>query len=388
MIFRRARAAFGGAMAKAARKARFCEGGMRTSWYGIGIAVASVPAGLLAEAVGLPAAWMIAPMVVALLVSLFRPVHDIIPPIAHVAAQAVIGVALSASFQPASLVALADEWLVVLATVGLVLVLSAVTGVLLARVSGLDAATASLGLIPGGASGMVAMSESVKADARVVAFMQYARLILVSLSASLLTRFVLTPAHVQTAVAPTPSELAAAGSPLFSVWWTAYALSAIIAVAGAWAGVRMRLPAGALVGPVILGILLAAFAIPHGAWPPGVLQAAYALIGLWVGIHFDPEAMRLIGRLAPVLIGFTILLMAGCALLGWGLALATGMDPLSAYLATTPGGIDVVTITAIDLGADTSLILPVQMMRLLVMVIAGPVLVRAIVRATSRARKE
>lgn len=374
-------------MAKAAHKARF-RSGMRTSWYAIAIAVASVPAGLLAEAVGLPAAWMIAPMVVALLVSLFRPVHGIIPPIAHVAAQAVIGVALSASFQPASLVALADEWLIVLATAGLVLVLSAVTGVLLARVSGLDAATASLGLIPGGASGMVAMSESVKADARVVAFMQYARLILVSLSASLLTRFVLTPAHVRTTTAPTPSEFAAAGSPLFSVWWTAYALSAIVAVAGAWAGVRIRLPAGALVGPVILGILLAAFAIPHGAWPPGVLQAAYALIGLWVGIHFDLEAMRRIGRLAPVLLGFTLLLMAGCALLGWGLALATGIDPLSAYLATTPGGIDVVTITAIDLGADTSLILPVQMMRLLVMVIAGPALVRTVVRATSRARKE
>ncbi len=371
-------------MEKAARKVRL-RPGMRTSRYGIEIAIASVPAGLLAEALGLPAAWLIAPMIVALLVSLVRPVHGIIPPIAHLAAQAVIGVALSASFQPASLVALADESVIVLATAGVVLVLSAVTGVLLARVSGLDAATASLGLIPGGASGMVAMSESVKADARVVAFMQYARLILVSLSASLLTRFVLTPARVQIATAAAPSE-SAAGLSLFSAGWMAYSLSAIVAVAGAWAGVRMRLPAGALVGPVILGVLLAAFAIPHGAWPPGVLQAAYALIGLWVGIHFDPEAMRRIGRLAPVLLGFTLVLMAGCALLGWGLALATGIDPLSAYLATTPGGIDVVTITAIDLGANTSLILPVQMMRLLVMVIVGPALVRSVVRAATRTR--
>jgi uncharacterized membrane protein AbrB (regulator of aidB expression) len=49
---------------------------------------------------------------------------------------------------------------------------------------------------------------------------------------------------------------------------------------------------------------------------------------------------------------------------------------LDAYLATTPGGIYAVLATAVGSGADTAFVLAVQALRLLVMVIAAPPLVR------------
>jgi hypothetical protein len=64
-------------------------------------------------------------------------------------------------------------------------------------------------------------------------------------------------------------------------------------------------------------------------------------------------------------------LVGACAALGWVLAAVTGIDGITAYLATTPGGIDSVAIVALGSGADAALVLAVQMLRLLAVVLAG-----------------
>ncbi len=72
--------------------------------------------------------------------------------------------------------------------------------------------------------------------------------------------------------------------------------------------------------------------------------------------------------------------MAACATLGWLLVVLAGADPLTAYLATTPGGIDSVAITAIDSGADSSLVLALQMLRLFAVLLTAPLLARWLAR--------
>jgi uncharacterized membrane protein AbrB (regulator of aidB expression) len=58
------------------------------------------------------------------------------------------------------------------------------------------------------------------------------------------------------------------------------------------------------------------------------------------------------------------------------LAALTPVDGLTAYLATTPGGIDSVAIMALGSGADAPLVLAVQMLRLFAVVLAGSLLGR------------
>jgi uncharacterized protein len=137
-------------------------------------------------------------------------------------------------------------------------------------------------------------------------------------------------------------------------------------------------------GPLLLGIILGAFGMEHGTWPPGVLPAANALIGMSVGLRFDREVIRQVGRLLPIVLGLTLLLMAECALLGLVLMRITGLDLLSAYLATTPGGIDAVMIAALDTGANIAVILPIQVLRVLVIMLAGPFLIRWLRRKSRR----
>jgi uncharacterized protein len=150
-----------------------------------------------------------------------------------------------------------------------------------------------------------------------------------------------------------------------------YGLTALVAAIGAWAGTRLRLPAGALMGPLILGVALEELGILGLAWPPGAPQAAFLVLGVYVGLLFDRASVRRAGRLLPFVLCSTVALVVACAGLGWALAALTPIDGLTAYLATTPGGIDSVAIMALESGASAPLVLAVQMLRLFAVVLAG-----------------
>lgn len=341
------------------------------------LVVGAAVAGLGTQHAGLPAAWLVGPMLAAVVFALTRPTER--PGVPHWARRAALGVVggmLAGTFRPSVLPLIAKEWLPVSLAVGGTLLLSLAAASLLAHFACLDRRTAALGTLPGAASGMLAMSDPLGADPRLVALMQYARVVLVVVSAAAVARFVAPPAG---ATGPPPGSVApSAGAEVLLVHgtWPAYVLTTLVAAAGVWAGTRLRLPAGALLGPLVLGVALEEAGIMRLDWPPGVPPVAYAVIGIYAGLLFDRASVRRAGRLLPFMLASTLLLMAACAGLGWALAALTGADPLTAYLATTPGGIDSVAIVAAGSGADASLVLAVQMLRLFAVVLAGALLGR------------
>ena len=342
-------------------------------WAALG--VGSSLAGLAAQAMGLPAGWLVGPMLVALAFALAWKEHPTIPRWGRTASLAVVGGMLAATFRPSVLPLVASHWLPVGLVVCGTLFLSLGAGLLLSGLPNLDRTTAAFGTLPGAASGMLAMSGPLGADARLVALMQYTRVVVVVVSATLVGRFGLVPgAEPQTA--PGQGLQAASGGVDLLVQGAvpAYAMTALVAVLGAWAGTRLRLPAGALLGPLILGVAVEELGVVHLAWPPGVPQAAYLVLGLWVGLLFDGDSVKRAGRLFPVVLASAVGLVLACAALGWALATLTGIDGMTAYLATTPGGIDSVAIVALGSGADAPLVLAVQMLRLLAVVFAGSLL--------------
>lgn len=342
-------------------------------WVLLGVG-ASV-GGLLGSSVGLPAAWLVGPMIVAVVFALSWRARLEVPRGVQRASQAVIGIVLAATFRPSVLPLIAADWLPVsLALVGTLLA-SFLAGSFLTRVARLDGNTAALGTLPGAASGMLAMSGPLGADPRLVALIQYGRVVLVILSATLISRFGLTPngkSHGGGSGLAATAQMEVSNHGI----WLAYSLTVLISAAGAWAGTKLRLPAGALLGPLIGGVALEELGVLRVGWPPGVPQVAYALLGMYVGLLFDPASVRRAGRLLPFVLASTLGLMAVCAGLGGILAALTGTDLLTAYLATTPGGIDSVAIIALGSGADASLVLAVQMLRLFAVVLAGPLIVR------------
>jgi membrane AbrB-like protein len=348
---------------------------MRTAVGWIALGAGSLLAGLIAQIAGLPAGWLVGPMLVALALALVWREHPKVPRWGRIASLAVVGGMLAATFRPSVLPLLASHWPPVTLVVGGTLLLSLGAGLLLSSLVRIDRKTAALGALPGAASGMLAMSDPLGADARLVALMQYTRVVVVVVTATFVGR-------LTTGAAPQPASgqglraLSEGVDLLVQGTVQTYAVTVLVAVLGAWAGTRLRLPAGALLGPLILGVALAELGVVQLAWPPGVPQAAYLVLGLWVGLLFDGASVKRAGRLFPLVLASAVGLVLACAALGWALAALTGIDGMTAYLATTPGGIESVAIVALGTESDAPLVLAVQMLRLLAVVFAGSLLGR------------
>jgi membrane AbrB-like protein len=343
------------------------------------LAAAVYGGGRALDAAGLPSSYLFAALLIGLAVALVRPGLVDVPAGAFRAGQAVAGVSLGAYLQSDALSSLADSWLPVLVVSAATLGLSIGAGAVLTRTTPVDPPTAALGLIAGGASGIVGMSDELGADDRLVAFMQYLRVLVVVVLTPLLIA-VLFPGHH----AATGGGGGAGSAPLLGDVRD-WALTLGLAAGGALAAGAVRLTAGALLGPMVLtGIVV--LAIPGGSFtvPTLVSQTAFSIIGLQVGLRFTTETIRLLGRLlVPVLLSIAGLLVA-CFGLAELLNVTTSVSLLDGYLATTPGGLYAVLAVAFGSGANTTFVIGVQSLRVLVMVLLAPVAVRWTLRGRPR----
>ena len=105
--------------------------------------------------------------------------------------------------------------------------------------------------------------------------------------------------------------------------------------------------------------------------PAWLLAIANVALGLHVGLGFDRSILKYIFRAIPQLLVSTFMLIGMCALSSWMLTVTIGLDPLTAYLATSPGGLDTIIIIALGSKVDISFVLAVQTLRLFAVILIG-----------------
>ena len=335
----------------------------------LGLVAAALGGALGLARVGAPAAWLIGPLLVAIAAAVSGLVELRVPRAAFLASQAAIGMLIAQAFTPPIVASIARDWSMMLLVVATTVLAAATAGWLLARFGSLPAATAAWGSAPGAASAMTAMSAEYGGDPRLVAFMQYLRVTLVVLSAGTVAHLLLP--HQRLAG---PLGTTAAADPL------GWAQTLAVGAAGTLLALRLRVPGGALLGPMLLGALLHGAGLARIAIPPAVLDAAYVTIGLSVGLLYTRATVRYALRALPELLLSTAVLIGLCAGSGALLAAGAHVDALTAYLATTPGGLDSVTIIALGSGANVPLILAIQALRMVAVILSGPPLAKLIAR--------
>jgi hypothetical protein len=327
------------------------------------------------ELMRIPAALLLGSMAAAVLVAVFDG-KPAVPHWPYSIAQGLIGCLVARSIGPVILVTMYRQWPLFLAGVCSVLIVSSSLGALLARWKVLPGTTAVWGSAPGAATVMVLMSEGFGGDPRLVAYMQFLRVMMVALVASIVARLWVAPG-------------VGVGVRAAMDWFPAVAPGALwetvaVAVVGAVAGAKSKIPAGSLLIPLFAGVALSCTHLITMTLPPWLMAGCYALVGWSIGLRFTREIVLYAARVFPMIAASTLTLIALCGGLAWLLHLIVGTDPLTAYLATSPGGADSVAIIAASSHVDLPFVMAMQMSRFILVMLVGPRLAKTVARWTDQ----
>ncbi|WP_245281510.1 AbrB family transcriptional regulator [Rhizobium sp. AAP43] len=323
--------------------------------------VISVAISALLHFAQIPGALLIGPMASAILVAT-NGARLSVHRYPYIFAHSLLGCIIARALDVETLKAVALDWPVFLAIVIAVVSASSLLGYLIARADILPGTTAVWGTSAGAASAMVLMAEAHGADARLVAFMQYLRVVFVATGAAMMAAFVF---NIEGGVARE------------TVWfpetdWLDLGFTLIVAVLAASVGARLKIPAGTMLLPLAATTILHVLGYITLNLPAWLLALAYGIIGWRVGLTFTRRILRHAASALPQIVGSILVLMTFCGGLAFLLWRVMGIDPLTAYLATSPGGLDSIAIIAATTDVDMSFVMALQTMRLIIIILIGP----------------
>ena len=93
-------------------------------------------------------------------------------------------------------------------------------------------------------------------------------------------------------------------------------------------------------------------------------------MGLSIGLKFNWQNVRLIGKAVLLEILLVIVLMVCCLAIGYEFHIITHVDIVTAILCFMPGGMEAMMATVTQLGGDTGLVLAAQITRQMLIIIA------------------
>jgi membrane AbrB-like protein len=308
----------------------------------------------------LPLPWFTGPLLAIAAVNI-AGAHLPALPFARDAGQWIIGVALGLYFTPEVMreVLRLAPW--VLGATVFMLLLGSVGAWVVKRLTGESGTTAFFAMAIGGASEMAAQAERHGGRVDRVAAAHSLRILLVAL----VVPFTLQFAGVQGA---DPYEPAAQ---VFS--WAGFAVLAAVTGGGAVVLLRFGAPNVFMIGPLLVAAALTGGGMTLSSLPTPVLNGGQLLIGIALGTRFSPEFFRAAPRYlaAVTLVTFGYLIVA--ALFGWAMSFWAGMAVATAVLATTPGGIGEMALTAKLLKLGAPVVTAYHAIRMtLVVLLIGP----------------
>jgi membrane AbrB-like protein len=311
--------------------------------------------GALFSALRAPLPWMIGPLL-AMALGKFLGAEVAAPREGRAAGQLVIACALGLYFTPAIAGEVAAHWYLLVAAAMLAILLAYGSGWFLMRSAGLDATTALFASVPGGAAEMTILGERHGARSDRVVLAQALRVFIVVL----IVPFAFTGLGLHGADAYRPAQFAVDAIGLVAL------LGAAAMVGGALAKVGM--PNAWMLGPLGVTVALTLGEVSLSAIPTWLSNAAQLLIGCSLGSGFERESLRASPRFIGMVCLSVALAMLGSALCAWGLAVLGAVPISTMVLATAPGGMAEMCVTAKVLQLGVPLVTAAHVTRVIILV--------------------
>ncbi len=332
---------------------------LQPAWRAPAALALCLSGGAAFSALGTPLPWMLGPLVATAGARMLGlPVER--PRGGLPVGQLVIGAALGLYFTAPVLQQVLRFTHFIVAAALFAFVAGTCCALVLRRLSGCDFRTAFFASLPGGAAEMSQLADRVGGRADWVAAAQALRVLIVVLTVPPL--IVWSGAHGAEIWSPAAS----------TVDYKGLAAMAVIAFGSGLALRMLDTPNAWLIGPLLAMTVVTGAGIELSAVPRWLLDAAQLLIGCTLGSRFNPEffhsAPRLVGSVAvTVLLG-----MALAAVFAFALTSVSTIEFPTAILATAPGGVAEMSITAklLQLGVPVVTAFHVSRMAFLVLTAA------------------
>ncbi len=156
-------------------------------------------------------------------------------------------------------------------------------------------------------------------------------------------------------------------------------LTLCVATIGGIIGIKLKIPAGALVG-AMLAVAAIKIGTGRGELPYTFRLVAQIFVGGMLGLNFSMDTIQglrnLILPATIVVIGLTLF----SVILGFTLSKLTGIDLTTALFSVSPGGLTDMTLISGAYGADTPTVALLHLMRLLTVITVLPTIIGALMR--------
>jgi membrane AbrB-like protein len=310
--------------------------------------------------VGTPLPWMIGPLFATAAAGMAGA--KLRSPLSvRYAGQWAIGTALGLYFTSAVLSVLTSYVGFIAATVVFSLLLGIGCAWLLHRLSGVDRITAFFAMALGGASEMANQGERHGALVDRVAAAHGLRVMLVV--AVIPFSFQFLGARGLDPYIPASRVIDYGG----------LALLALLTSMGGLALARLRWPNAWVIGPLVVAAGLTAFGWKLSALPEWTVHLGQLFIGISLGARFTPEFLHTAPRYLSSVALCGLMALALAAGFGWAVAWASGIHPATAILASAPGGIAEMSLTAKTLQLGVPIVTAFHVSRMVVLVLlVGP----------------
>jgi uncharacterized protein len=279
---------------------------------------------------------------------------------------AVLGYAMGRAFTPDTglrILALLPS-LVVVTLISVALCL--IGGVIFRRYTSLSLTTVLFGSMPGGLTQMAAFCEDMEgADTASITLMQTVRVITVVFIVPFL------------ALHGIADEVNSVKSSVVTLGWEdipTLILSTGIITLAIYLSKYVKIPGKFILPPIIATAVMSLLGISLPALPPSIISIAQVCVGIRMGMSFDVDS--LVNWKKTVIASFFSVLGVIILLFGVNLILVkvSSTSLLTAFIATAPGGMAEMGLTAMMVNADLPTVVAFQLFRLLfVYIIAIPV---------------
>ncbi|WP_340118291.1 AbrB family transcriptional regulator [Pelagibius sp. 7325] len=322
--------------------------------------------GWLAHELNVPLAWMLGAMS-ATTVAAMSGLPVALPVSFRLAMLGVLGVMLGSGFAPEILDRIGD-WAISLAGLAVYTVsATALVAVFLRRVAGYDPITAYFSAAPGGLSEMVLAGTQAGGDERIISLTHTSRILLVVLA---------LPFLMQVIFGYTPGPRPAGGIPLADSNAFDILVLTFCGVAGYILARLARLPAAAVLGPMLFSAAFHLGGLTSAKPPTELVAAAQVVVGTTIGCRFAGVSMKLVGHTILASFGSTVILVAGGLLFAVALHPLTGLPTIGLFLAFAPGGVAEMSLIALALSIDAALVATHHIVRIFFIVVCTPLLFR------------